>query len=158
MDRFIEFQRFMDMESANDLIDILDQNEILYEIDDSAMRFDLSATSYNPLEKQIIVKVKESDFEKASELSPTAAYINVAEEADVHFLFSFSDSDIVDIIVNPEEWKPDEVELAKKIAKDRSIQLTADKIKSARKGKNEEQEISEIKRISAVKGGAYGFS
>jgi len=157
MDRFIEFQRFMNLESATDLIDILDQNGIPYEIDDSAVRFDLSATSYNPLEKQIVVKVKESDFEKASEISPAAVCINFTETEDEHFLYSFSDDDIVNIISNPEEWKPDEVELAKKIAKARSIQLTADKIKSARKGKYEEQKLSEIKRISAVKGGASWF-
>ena len=63
----------------------------------------------------------------------------------------------MDIIANPEEWKSDEVELAKKIAKDRSVQLTADKIKSARRGKYEEQEISEIKRVSAYKAGASWF-
>ncbi len=56
MDEFIEYQRFSTLDEATPLIDLLDINQIPFKIDDSAMRFDMAATSINPLESGIAFK------------------------------------------------------------------------------------------------------
>ncbi|HNW98577.1 MAG TPA: zinc ribbon domain-containing protein [Bacteroidales bacterium] len=67
MDNFIEFRRFPNFDEASELIGILDSNGIPYQVNvnDSAIHFDLAASSINPFDKQIIIQIKEEDFEKA---------------------------------------------------------------------------------------------
>jgi len=47
MDEFIEYQRFVTLDNASFLIDLLDANQIPFKIDDSATRFDMTATTIN---------------------------------------------------------------------------------------------------------------
>lgn len=57
MDEFIEYQRFTTLDDATFLIDLLDANQIPFKIDDSATRFDLAATTINPLKEGLFYKL-----------------------------------------------------------------------------------------------------
>jgi hypothetical protein len=139
MDNFIEFQRFPDFNTASELIDILDANRILYQVDDSATRFDIANASTNPMENQVIVRIKETDFETVNNLcekKTSQAEENIGVD---HYLYTFSDNDIIDVIANPEEWTELEVKIANEIFKQRGLKPTAELIKSVRKEKIQEQ-------------------
>lgn len=125
MDNYIEFQRFPDLDSASDLIDIFETNDILYVIDDSAMRFDIAATSNNPLDKQILIKIKDVDFEKANRLNSTLTNPNEVDTNVEHYLYTFSDNDIIGVMKTPSEWTQYEVDLAKKISEERGLKVSA---------------------------------
>lgn len=157
MDNYIEFQRYPDLDSASELIDILETNEIEYQIDDTALRYDIAATSMNPLDKQIIVKIKDADLEKATKLFATIKNNVESDTYDDHYLYTFSDNDIIDVIANPDEWTAFEVDLAKKIFKDRELKPTAELIKSTRKTKIEEQTKNAIKKDNTIKGSYTWF-
>ena len=64
MENFINYQTFSNLQEASELIDLLNTNQIPFEIDDSAMRFDIAAKNINPLEDGIIIKIRETDKEK----------------------------------------------------------------------------------------------
>lgn len=132
MDKFIEFKRFTDIESAVEITAILDDKEIAYELDDKSVGFSLVSSDINPYENQIILKIKETDFNKVDVLINDNAKketINVDED---HYLYSFSDKDIIDIIANQDNWTRLEVNLALQIAKKRNLDLSADSIKLAK--------------------------
>jgi len=130
MDRFIDYQSFPEIEQASGLIAILDSNNIPYEIDDSAARFKLVASTNSPL-NQVIVKIREIDIEKANLLQADKPDIKIED----HYLYTFSDKDIIDVIANPDEWTKDEQSIAGQIVKQRGLSISAEDIKSARSKK-----------------------
>jgi hypothetical protein len=139
MDNLIEFQRFPDFNAASELIDILEANQIPYQVDDSATRFDIASASTNPMENQIIVRIRETHFETVNNLFEKKTS-QTDENNDVdHYLYTFSDNDIIDVIANPEEWTETEVKIANEIFKQRGLKPTAELIKSVRKEKIQEQ-------------------
>lgn len=153
MDEFIEYQRFSTLDEATPLIDLLDINQIPFKIDDSAMRFDMSATSINPLERGIVIQVREIDRDKIERLNQRSTEIPVND----HYMYSLSDNDIIDAIVNPEDWTKEEHVLAQEIFKQRNLKPTAETIKSSRKEKIETVRTEELKQKNLILGGASWF-
>lgn len=153
MDEFIEYQRFSTLDEATPLIDLLDINQIPFKIDDSAMCFDMSATSINPLESGIVIQVREIDRDKIERLNQRSTEIPVND----HYMYSLSDNDIIDAIVNPEDWTKEEHVLAQEIFKQRNLKPTAETIKSSRKEKIETVRTEELKQKNLILGGASWF-
>lgn len=147
MENFIIYQTFANLQEASDLIDLLNANQIPFETDDTTMRFDMSAMNINPLENGFVVKIRETDIEKVNELTLSNATPECVAD---HYLYSFSDNDIMEIVTNPEEWTSEEVELAKKILKQRNLQLTAEIVKSFRKGKITAQAEEQAKQEKII--------
>ena len=157
MEELIEYQTFQSLEDARYLIDLLDANQIPFKIDDSATRFDLSATMINPLKTAILLQIRQSDKERVDQInfkSTDTASIND------HYMYSLSDNDILETIVNPEEWTEEEISLAYEISKQRNLKLTADLIKSLRKEKNVVKIIDineKTKQSKQISGGISWF-
>lgn len=122
MDEFIEYQRFGTLGDASFLIDLLDANQIPFKIDDSANRFDMSAAANNPLEGGIVIQVRPSDKERVDQIN-----FKTSEAASIndHYMYSLSDNDIIDAVVNPEDWTKEENMLAQEIFKQRNLKATA---------------------------------
>lgn len=141
MDNFIEFQSFPNIELASDLIEIFDKNEIPYQIDDSASRFQLVSSTNSPL-NLVIIMIREQDLEKVNNLLSE----KVENIDDSHYLFTFSDKDIVDVIANPNDWTIEEQNIAKQIIKRRGLNVSAEDIRKARV-----QDTQIYKKIDNVK-------
>lgn len=161
MAQFINYQTFSTLKDASNLIDLLNANQIPFEIDDSAERFDISAKEFNPFETGITVKIQASDVERVKEIDLQ----NAPESISDHYLYSFSDNDIIDVVVNPEEWTASEVALAKKISIERDLKPSAELVKSLRKNSFTEKEQIKEKKIqeritqeSAIRGSAGWFA
>jgi len=141
MNRFIDYQSFPELEQASGLIEILDSNNIPYEIDDSAARFNLVASTNSPL-NQVIVRIREIDIDKANLLQADNSDIKIED----HYLYTFSDKDIIDVIANPIDWSAEEYAIAQKIFKQRNLKASAEEIKAARKQSMSEK-ISQVIEI-----------
>lgn len=139
MNKFQEYSKFPDLESALEYTQILEENNIPFQLDDSAMRFKVDP-SYDTWDKNYILRLQESDIERAEKLFNQKIKLEVSEIADDHYLYSFADKDILEIIANQSEWTKAEVALALKIANERQIELSAEKIKGAKKKKETESE------------------
>jgi hypothetical protein len=113
MDRYIEFQRFPDFDAALGLIDFLNAHDIPFQIDDSAARFDIASTTTHLMDNQIIIKINEAYFDKTNLLYRSNTYQTDENSSVDHYLYTFSDNDIIDVIANPEEWTELEVGIAK---------------------------------------------
>ena len=151
MTEFINYHTFSNLEEASNLIEILDKNQIQFEIDDSTLHFDVVPLSANPMENGVVIKIRAEDKERVDKI------FQIDTEKDFifdHYLFSFSDNDILDVIINPEEWTEEEIELAKKISKQRNLKPTAEQIKSLRKNTDK---IKEQIRNENSLSGSTGF-
>ncbi|MCF8298772.1 MAG: hypothetical protein K9J13_14585 [Saprospiraceae bacterium] len=85
-------------------------------------------------------------------------FVNLFQDKTVdHYLYTFSDADIVDIIANPDEWNNLEVEIANKIIKDRKIELSAEIILKAKRNKKETDVKEILKTKNNIKSQAGWF-
>jgi len=153
MEDFIIYQTFSNIQEASHLIDLLETNQIPFEIDDSAMLFDIAAKNINPIEDGIIIKIRAIDVEKVDEINSENTK---TDSFDDHYLYSFSDNDIMDIIINPEGWTEEEVTLAKEIAKQRDLKPKVELVKSVQKKENTDK-ITEQAKQKALRNTANWF-
>ena len=154
MDEFIEYQRFATLNDTSFLIDLLDANQIPFKIDDSATRFDMTATMINPIEGGIVIQVRQADKERVDQIN-----FKTTETASIndHYMYSLSDNDIIDAIVNPDGWSEEEQTLAKEISKQRNLKPTAKLIKSLRKDKEAVNISDETKQRNSITNGVSWF-
>ena len=128
MAHLINYQTFPTLQDAAGLIELLEEHQIAYEVDDSSMRFGLLGND-NTLETGAIIKINADDVERVKGLDLQNAPVEFTAN---HYLHTFSDKDIMDIFVNPTEWTDEEIELAREIAAQRKLQLSAEAVKYSR--------------------------
>lgn len=153
MEEFIEYQRFSTLDEATILTDLLDVNQIPFKIDDSAMRFDMAATSINPLESGVVIQIREIDKDRVDNLNQRSAETQVND----HYMYTLSDNDIIDAVVNPDDWTKEEHILAQDIFKQRKLQATAETIKSTRKEKIDNEKKDQVIQKGQIFFGAVLF-
>ena len=119
---------------------------------------------FKAIDEGLKIVVFEKDFERAlrlldelrqdSKLGNGLPTLEGVEAAENHYLFSFSDTDIKDVIANPTDWTSEEQFIANQIIKKRGLVITAEDIHKAR-NKKAELEKSEIPAISKHTNKAY---
>jgi len=126
MSNFVDYKVFSSQDLAIDFTTLLESNEIAYEIDDSSMRFSLI-----PLENlngKVIVRIQDYDVQKADNL-----VLKQTTQMDKgHYLFTFSNEDLIDVIANPMDWTTKEVSIADFIIKQRCIVVSDQDIQLAK--------------------------
>lgn len=134
MDEFKEYLRFPEIEKATEYTSVLEKHNIPFQLDDSSKRAKIISVAIDdPWSDQYILKLREADIERAEKAFNEELENEVKQITDEHYLYSFADKDILDIIANQNDWTKEEVKLALKIAKDRNLDLSAQSIKSAKK-------------------------
>ncbi|MDP4240170.1 MAG: DUF2007 domain-containing protein [Bacteroidota bacterium] len=98
--------------------------------------------TFKDINEGLKIVVFEKDYEKAlqllEELRNAPAGENQASDQDNdevvenHYLNSFSDPDIIDVIANPTDWTKEEQSIANRIIAKRGLVITADDIRKAR--------------------------
>jgi hypothetical protein len=66
-----------------------------------------------------------------------------------HYLYTFSDKDIIDVIVNQEDWTAEEVLIAQQISKQRNLQFKAEEVFELRTRKRLEREKEKQRKSEA---------
>ena len=107
---------------------------------------------FKDIDEGLKIVVFEKDYEKALKLldelkqdqkgEKQLSTQTVEEAAENHYLFSFSDRDIIDVIANPTDWTKEEQIIANQIIKERGLIITAEDILKARNKKAEQDKSS----------------
>jgi hypothetical protein len=121
-ENFLTFQRFNDEELAKDLIDKLNENGIPLETEDSNKFFD-PTFALNPLSREISVKLRPGDFEVAQKLLANHYKAQLDSVDPDYYLFTFSDQELAEIILKPDEWGDFDYQLAQKILSERGKEI-----------------------------------
>jgi len=120
LENFTEIQRFVSVDLLNQVIDILKENNIDYRVEDTSNAFDITFTN-SQVNIEFILKVRSDEVQKAKDLLDQ----NISSDLNVddHYLNSFSDDELIEIIANPTEWNKFDVEYARRLISTRGIKI-----------------------------------
>lgn len=125
-EEYVRFKLFPDKQTAEDFAEILKQNGIAYEIEDDIQVFDPSFAN-NPLNRDYIITVKQSDFKTASLAYDEYFAKQLGDVPADYYLFAFTDNELQEILAKPDEWGSFDYSLAQDLLKKRGIEVTKEK-------------------------------
>ncbi|GAB3288863.1 hypothetical protein [Hymenobacter tenuis] len=123
MSEFQTYQRFPNVEVAQPLLQLLHEHGIEYETKLDQPRIDPSF-AFNPTNSYFLVKLRPADFEAARALERTTDEQLSADAPTDHYLFSFSDDELLDILLKADEWSSFDVALARRILHQRGQEVS----------------------------------
>lgn len=124
---FVTFQKFSNQNSAIELGVFFNENKLEYLLEDNSLSFDPTFAN-NDFGKEFCIKIKKYDFDKANNLLIEKSGNEIFEIDDNHYLLSFSDDELFDVILKRDEWNSFDVSLAEKLLKERGKEVSQEKI------------------------------
>lgn len=113
-DNYSVFRKYPTLEQVKNLESILNNNNITTQIADNIAPVDTSFSG-STLQNQYEIKIQLSDFEKAEKILNENAE-NLIDQVDKdHYLFSFTDEELYEILLKADEWNEFDYKLAQKI-------------------------------------------
>lgn len=129
---FKEYQTFHNLEQAREFTNLLDKSNIEYDIEKVTPVFDPAFTG-NTMNDTIILKLLPSDFSKADKAYADAMIVDLGVIDKDYYLFSFSNEELMEVIIKKDEWNDFDYVLALKLLKERGREITPDMLDTIRK-------------------------
>ncbi len=161
----ITYRKYKTEEEAISLIELLKSNDIEYFVENISPAVDITFTGGMELEDKIAIKLKSTDFENVDSLLSKIATNNIDLVDKDHYLFDFSDDELLEILENYNEWSETDIVLAQKILNDRGKGISDEKVLELKNKK-----ISKLRQpekglkgwlifgfVSAILGGLLGI-
>lgn len=124
MEKRIIYKRFADVEQAKELIDLLDANDIVYEVEDNSRAISDYIIGQD-VESQVLVRIRPSDFEKVNLLLDKQAQQEISNVEPNYYLFAFENDELLEVVSEQDAWCEFDRQLAKKILKERGVEISA---------------------------------
>jgi hypothetical protein len=161
---FALFKKFVNKEQAIELTQLLKVNDIPFEIITNVLSFDISYAN-NATDKDYEIKIPQSFFEQANKLVEDSFEQVVNQFEGEHYLFDFTDDELYDILLKPDEWGTFDYKLAQKILRDRGkeidkkelIKLHNQRLKELSKPADDNIRLISIGYLFSLVGGFLGI-
>lgn len=147
MEDFEQYQKYVDMEDYQYALKILEAEKIPFKIVDKSF----SMNDLNPGLRRLEVDLylKKEDFTKAD--------ILLIDSIDnQHYLFDFSDEELIEVLVKEEEWSEFDINLTVQILKERGKKIDGDFLNHIKKLRKEVQSEPDEHQKGWIIAG-YGF-
>ena len=160
---YVTYRKFFEEDEVKGLTDLLNEKGIAYEVSEDRESLD-SLYGDKQFTRQFNVKIQKSDFQKLDAVLHDIASQELDAVDRDHYLFSFNDDELFDIVAKPDEWNEFDYQLAQRILKERGKEIdpgTVSKLKEDRireLAKPEEKQRGWIYAgyISSLLGGLFG--
>lgn len=140
----ITFRKLAHLEEAEALVKIFKSRSI--RADYKKIEGDLGGAFQGNMDTfKYEVRILEKSRDKAEEVLEQMAFAELEDVDESHYLYEFSDDDLIDVLVRREEWNEIDYVLSRKILKDRGVKINKEEI--------EERHSVYIAKISEPKGG-----
>ena len=165
MGKFIAYKKFQYTEQLKEVVDVLKANDINYIVEDNTL--DAAAIFIGQdTGPKILLKISNEDFTKANELLNIKAKKDIDKVNPDHYLFSFEDDELLEIVEEPDTWNEFDVQLAKQILSERGIEISEKlenafiekRIKNLSKTEKGGKLWTTVGYISAFVGGLLGIA
>lgn len=126
------FRQFRNIEEAEEISALLNENGVDSHVIESKLHIDpyqLDTAS----NKQFEVFIKPEDIEKAEQVLLLNAEKLVEEVDPDHYLYSFTDDELRDIIQKPDEWNAFDFALARKLLAEKGLHYDQDGLSQLKK-------------------------
>ena len=126
MNELRSFRMYTSSAAAQPLLDLLDQQHIPYEthVDSGQPAFDPSF-AYNAPYAQLVVRLRPADVAVAERLEAELNKQLLNQVAPDHYLFSFSEQELLAIVAEPASWSSFDVALATQLLQKHGHAATA---------------------------------
>ena len=152
-DKYLTIKRFKDAEEANEFINFLKSKNIRYVVEDASPDFDPSFT-YSKLDKEIHIKVLQSEFELVEVLHRNdLSKVSIKDMPDDYYLFDFTNEELMEILMKPDEWGSLDYNLSKKILRERGKEIDTEFLETLRKNRNKELSAPEKNQKTWINAG-----
>jgi hypothetical protein len=151
---FREFQTTASAEAAQPLLQALARQGLDYRTsqDNGQVAFDPSFAN-NQLISKFIIKLRLADFERGSQVLADLNQHALSQVESNHYLFSFSDEELFDLLVKPDEWSAFDVTLAGQLLRQRGRDISPDTLQLLRQRRVAELAQPDQEHSAWVKGG-----
>lgn len=163
---FEVFRKYPTIQEATELTDVLKENNISFLLEDFTNKSEIVGFSVQNLDLKVIVKARIEDFPKIETLVDNTLKVSLDQVDKEHYLFSFTDEELTEIIVKPNDWSNYDYKVAELILNNRGVSVSPKFIESIKKQRynklSEKESYSStwliIGYISAFLGGLLGFA
>jgi hypothetical protein len=131
------YRTFNEYPLAEELAMILQKYEVKCVIEDTSVAFDVSFAN-NPIHKEYSVKLNPADFPKVNAILEKEAAMQVNEVSEDHYLFTFSDEELRQLVAKRDEWSDLDFVLAQKILAERGADFEIHEIANLQEKRLEE--------------------
>lgn len=122
------YRKFIYEDDALELLEILKQNHITYELVNNSSQLD-SNFGGDINTKQFELKIHKEDFEQAEKLEEKLVQDEIENVEENYHLFDYSDEELIEIVMKKEEWNKFDYLLAQKILKERGKEINPELLK-----------------------------
>lgn len=136
------YRKFIYKDDALELIKILEENHITYELVNNSSQLD-SSFGGDINTKQFELKIQKEDFVKVEELEEELVKADVENVDGDYHLFDYSDEELIEIVTKKEEWNKFDYLLAQKILKERGKEINPELLKIINKQRIESLSVQE---------------
>ncbi|WP_210521470.1 hypothetical protein [Hymenobacter terricola] len=128
MEEFHQYQSFANAEVAQGLLSLFRHHNIVYEtgLDEPAYSLNMA---FNPTDTRFVVRLRPDDFETARRLEDEFNHHFTATADPNHYLYTFTNDELFDMLVKPDEWNSYDVTLAGQILRQRGRSVTPDTVR-----------------------------
>jgi len=116
------YRKFIYEDDALELVKILEENHITFELADNSSRLD-SNFGADLNSGQFELKIHKEDFKAVEDLEEKLVKNDVEHVEEDYFLFEYSDEELIEIILKKDEWSKFDYLLAQKILKERGKEV-----------------------------------
>lgn len=128
----IAFRNFPTLSLAKELETLLNNNNIKTVLADNIAPIDITFSG-STLQNQYEIKIDSSDFEKADAILEKEAE-NLLDTIDKdHYLLSFTNEELYEVLLNSDEWNVFDYKLAQKLLTDRGKTIDSEMLTSLKK-------------------------
>lgn len=134
---FSIFRRFPSRELALEMQELLQEEGIECILGDNIPPFDVTFSG-STLQHRYEIRLHPSDFEKAEKVLAEWADNLIYDVDPGYYLFSFTDEELYQILIKPDEWSTHDYALARKVLERRGVVVNESLLSALRKKRIEE--------------------
>jgi hypothetical protein len=136
MTELTTYQQFFTEEEAQPIISLLTEHGIVYTFKKSRVNFDKIYTG-DAINEPFELKIPADQFERVNQLLLANINVNVDELDKDHYLLSFTEEELRNVISNPDEWSKQDYLIATELLKRRGLVYTREQLQQISDEKTE---------------------
>jgi len=136
------YRKFIYKDDALELVKILEENYIGYELTDNSSKLD-SNFGGDINTKQYELKIRKDDFIEVEKIEEELVKNDLENADETYHLFDYSDEELIEIVTKKDEWNKFDYLLAQKILKERGKEINPELLNVINKQRIESLAVQE---------------
>ncbi|TGE16798.1 hypothetical protein [Hymenobacter elongatus] len=119
---------------------MLPRHDVAFETNSGRPAFDVTCANHET-STHFVVKLHPQDFEIVRGLEEAQNQQLIGQVSPDHYLFTFTDEELIDVLLKPNEWNGFAVTLARQILQDRGKLISSEAVLLLRKQRTADRQV-----------------